>query len=71
MKKITKRIIHVAVVSIVAMVLLLSAWGISAAAASSISTNGNIDFEGGTVGIYADDFNYLQGEIEALFNEIN
>lgn len=70
MKKSIKNVIAIAGITIVALTFLLS--GIPAKAGeSSISTNGDIDFEGGTAGIYVDDFNYLQGEIDALFNEIN
>ncbi len=70
MKKSTKRVIRLAVLFCVT-VLFLSALGVSASAeTASISTDGNIEFDGGTVGIYVDDFHYLQEEITELFNEI-
>ena len=64
-----KKIIIVSA-AIMAAVFLMHTVPVSAGE-SGISTNGNIVFENGTAGIYADDFNYLQDEIEALFNEIN
>lgn len=70
MKKMTKRVVTIAGVFIITIAFLLNSMQ-AAAGTSNISTNGNIDFENGIVGIYADDFNYLQDEIDALFNEIN
>lgn len=55
---------------IIIVLAVIFSFSIPLAALAAAKTNGNIEFEGGKAGIYADDFQYLHGEIEKLFQEI-
>lgn len=60
------------IISLIAVCVIALIWGSNAVAEkSSISSVGNLDFNNGTVTIYAEDIEYLQNEIVALYNEIS
>ncbi len=70
MKKWYKIIACTAAICICAGILILTGVNVSAEN-NSIRSNGNFEFNYGEAAIYFEDINYLQDEINSLFNEIN
>lgn len=65
-----KRIRFVKKISVMLAAAGMISTGISVVADSGIESKGNYIFDGEKVSVYASDIDYLQSELDALFQEL-